>query len=466
MNVDQLTTVRQAPTHRDPVCVSAILDATDENIKPCVLDRLQGLEEVKAQFGDSFQASADIYQHKTPGLFSWNTAKKLGSVSNLLVTGAAAVGSAYVALNYGLQAGALAFPTILGGSLALVELMRQLEDPRAPLQRSQKFWPKWEGRRTYTVEADQSSKPDSPVVLEDPEQKKFTSESVKSQLVQAIRAYPNSLQVCWPFGHGLGHLSMASQPFPEFADGLKQAQQETGRPLDLVVFESCLMGNLEALTAMGTSSRYVLASEPSIRIDTPEGSIPMAEIVEALGTPGDLSQKIAKTTQTLEGVNDLHKPDQMTLFNLAELQQRFLPTLDSLGEQLSSEFEAGRGTEVMKAVEAATEVKNLLGIKVLADLPTFLTKISESNLSQATQEKAVAALEAYDQAAPYRHHERRVKGHEGLSFAPYGVSIQWGEEKLDTGVEGLPEGWKKFLAHSTQTIVSKISPEEAPSEQT
>ncbi len=116
--------------------------------------------------------------------------------------------------------------------------------------------PVWSGRRVYEIVPDASKRIDSVG--------QATQAGTGDLLATGLTPYPNSMHVVHMVGHGRGYRQSAGVAFSQFCQALQQTVAAAGRPLDLLIMESCLQGNLEALTALAPLARYALVSEDTL----------------------------------------------------------------------------------------------------------------------------------------------------------------------------------------------------------
>ncbi len=153
--------------------------------------------------------------------------------------------------------------------------------------------PEWEGTRTYEIGPDKSSQLDSPVLEDKPE--------VHASVADLAR-HAQDAQVTLIAGHGHGYFGCAGF-------SMKELQLAT-RGNDLVVFESCLMSNLEALSQL--DARYAVASENTQLAGLEQWKPALEQLSEA--TPEALGRQLLaepRAGNTTRALLDLDKVDQL-----------------------------------------------------------------------------------------------------------------------------------------------------------
>lgn len=116
--------------------------------------------------------------------------------------------------------------------------------------------PAWAGRRVFDIVPDKTDKIDS--------QGREDSRPIGQFLGDGLKSFPQAMHVVHLAGHGRGYRQSAGHSLKTTAAALQQAVAATGRPIDLLLMESCLQSNLEALTTLAPLARYALVSEDSI----------------------------------------------------------------------------------------------------------------------------------------------------------------------------------------------------------
>ncbi|MBM3465330.1 MAG: hypothetical protein FJX76_24820 [Armatimonadetes bacterium] len=236
------------------------LDATEPILAPFATQIVQQLEEMKAIGGDRVTADVMIDRRSPP------TAPKVAR--GLLLAGViAAPVAAGVAL--GVAAGSLlvgAAATLAGwkGARALADggmAEKCYGNLMSAAQETILGESRWEGRRTYRIEADRTPAIDSRPLTSEPLSAAPRSGDVTDFLVSSARSHPGGLTVVHLLGHGLAYRAGAGMPFAEYNQVLADTASRRRAPADLLLLESCLQGNLEALQATAPHARYAVVSE-------------------------------------------------------------------------------------------------------------------------------------------------------------------------------------------------------------
>lgn len=259
-----------------------------------------------------------------------------------LAAGAFALQNPVVAVGAGLAGLALGVAAVRSGSL--------LKQGHSVAE------PDWEGTRTCEIGPDKSNELDSAVI----EDKPGTAPSVADLARHAQQA-----QVTLIAGHGNGYFGCAGF-------SMKELQLAT-RGNDLVVFESCLMSNLEALSQL--DARYAVASENTQLAGLEQWKPALEQLSEA--TPEALGRQLLaepRAGNTTRALLDLNQVDQLK--NDVEALARIVPAevagpalrastrlaetshdFRDLGSVLAHLAEAGDGSVKAAAARAQASLK-------------------------------------------------------------------------------------------------------------
>lgn len=404
---------------------------------------LQQLHEVKDQLGDRFEAVVEAHT----GSDSTRGKAVGGLLKTLLPTGlAAGVALGLGSLTGGLGLALLGAPVVWGGA-------RQLKE-----------WaelPRWQGRKTFHIgqgEVERGSQAPA-------------ARPLVERLGQAMRDYPGSRTVMLVGGHGLGYYTSAGMPMHE----LGQAMQTLQQPVDIALFDSCLMGNVEALAQLGDRARIAITAEGLMPTQRSQlGAMPLADMLKAAAQSGDLAgaarqmveqaadsmleqrgpdsekvttlrQELAQETDPdLKRINktllDIYAPPipGLAAVDLQALQQGLLPALDRLGRQLTQQLQQGQ----LQPILAAARQSQLSDSKAFHDLGSFLQQLGSPEAQQAAE-----AL----QAALLAQRSEEGSGFSGLSIqllplevAPEGTRVEGDPISQPHDLKGLPQGWVEF----------------------
>lgn len=458
-----------------PVHIISHIDASEHIIEPFATGEMQQLENIKAQNGDKVEVDAVVVRDTgnpyvkigtggaeglvilAPSIAGWAISRKKSAAAALVIFG---IGGA---LSYG-----------LGKSGLGLDALRNVASGVADLSSGE---PVWNGTKVYHVEPNSSKAIDSKT-LNQTDALKPDTKTATDFIASQMKEYPKSTTVVHMVGHGLAYHASSGFDFKEYQKVLKDASEQAGRPIDLLVVESCLEGNVEAVISTMPSARYVIISEESIAA----GILPdlmkqsLNEMMAQQGKDGQQTQIDAKQLGEL-----MVKKGQQNknLSTLALVDMEKVPALtksvDQLGSLLAQESKAGRTSGIVDAVKGtpvypAGNVEGDMGQKLgMGDLKTFAENIlraygdtstgkgevnreaAASPQAQQIRDAAKEVLEKLNDAVPAVTANGSYSGAGGLSIQLPLSSL----EKLDSTLaknkmttfkdSQAPQGWKDFV---------------------
>ena len=247
----------------------------------------------------------------------------------------------------------------------------------------------------------------------------------KSNLISNMKAHPEARHIAFALGHGLGFESMAEHATGEWGEALKEAREESGREVDLLVLESCNMANLEGLSAMRQGARYAIATP--LPIQTGNG------LAKALGKLGKDGTSLLESSHAMvDKLTDSPGLDELGLFDLKALDKQLWPALNQVAGQLREGLDDTRAKQLLQVVEnsdrAGQEGMNF------RDLSSFLDHLGEAELPAKT-------LESVGQAKTALADTELTEKSDGLSFAPFpNMTAKQSYQDLD-----ISESWKELF---------------------
>ncbi len=430
-----------------PLSVIAFLDGTDRAVEPVIrfhLDRLQQAHQA------GVRVTAEMYRRTpTPNLTISGLGLRIlapglaGLAVAGAVTGAPLLGCAILALG-------------AGAARLLHSRDQGQERLRTATMRRQTADPEWAGARRYRMEP--QGMREEPVAPE----ARPTPDRLRRLLVAGMRTCPGERNVLYVSGHGAGFRRLASMPGADFARAIAAGVREANEPVGLLVTDSCLMGNLEAMALLPEGMQAVVASERPVaeafivpgRHREARGELALA-LESALpdgqaGSPLDLARLVVERAP--------EQPEGSSFFalDLGALRQRLMPALDRLGGHLvESSDPAG-----VLAVRAAPEVQPALDYR---DLGGFLEGLQARTADPETARLAAEARAALASTVLARKTSGAYSGDSGLSFQATAANLQDVRDPALDLVFGvrtpssevpLPAGWRRFLV--------KVAQESAP----
>jgi hypothetical protein len=206
---------------------------------------------------------------------------------------------------------------------------------------------------------------------------------------------------------------MGSMPIQGFAKALRNASP--GHPIDVVLFISCMMGNVEAMYEMDGAVRYAIASQQVIKS--------RATVVDVL--PAAFDRLIR-----------LQKPPELIARSLAsqampaKVKKRVLYGDPTVGDQLPDKAEQS-GFESVSAIDIAQ-------LKPLAQATAVLVKALKKKLNVGDEDAAVAA--AYDQTPKVSR-----EGYGDLSTFAGELAARVKDPAVRTAAKAVQEAMQKAL---------------------
>lgn len=234
---------------------------------------------------------------------------------------------------------AAAGATLLGfdGAQRLIDGIRSLTKHREP---------SWNGTRVYDIGSDRTKALDSPRVLES-DQRRPTVRQLGQFIADGMKQYPAQVTAFMASGHGLAYESCSGYSLSSLKKALDDAAAQSGRKVDVVILEACLMGNLESLDMLKDSARYAVVSEETMGA----AGLPWKHIVGTLPqgsmTPAQFGQKIVDGCVGADGIDTVAVID---LQKVAPLTQ----SVNHLARELRRVVAGGGKSEVRSALRHAS----------------------------------------------------------------------------------------------------------------
>lgn len=228
------------------------------------------------------------------------------------------------------------------------------------------------------------------------------------QLIQSnLKDFPSSRQVVSLAGHG-NHQQVGPLTYQAAAKALD------GNPVEQVILDTCLGGQLEVLARLAPWSQFMLASPQPI---------------PAVGLPFDkmfAPDQLDKTPRELAS-SWVEQGSQITpslaAWDSDKFRHSLLPALDQLGSRLVQEDRS----EIRRALRKSKNPDRLPSARV--DLGSFLENLQHSQLSPETLQLAQKAQEAFQSSLVNHQNDKTLTFH----------------LKRERNDENLPQGWRDFL---------------------
>lgn len=226
--------------------------------------------------------------------------------------------------------------------------------------------PVWNGVRRFDV----SAAPEVPIVARSagppqvlpassrtirvPELPQPTSGDKAARLADLIHQgralHPSEHTLLLLSGHGNGYRKLGQMKAADVEEALRQAFEESGQKLDLVVVEACKGANLEMLKSWGRYARYAVVSEDVMW----DAGFPWQKVLnETLPTVD--ARGLGEALVHWSGGVELDGDPKVPTASLVDLEQ--VPSLatavENLAARLLAGVEAGRGQEARAAMWSA-----------------------------------------------------------------------------------------------------------------
>lgn len=463
------------------------LDATEPIIEPMATLTIQQIEELKGVGGSHVTGDLSIdRQVMDPRL---KIAQGLVNTAILLAPTVAGVALAVTGGSFLLGAAAI----YLGfkGTKFLAQagfLQKGLGPIYSAIKEKKMAEPMWSGRRTYQIEADRGPAIDSKVVTQGDLPAVRDPKYISDFLTDHVKAYPSGTTVVHMMGHGLGYRYAAGLPFPAFQQVLGDTAANSGRRPDLLLMESCLVGNFETLAATHDFARYALLSEETVSAGV-VGEMLKSTVADNLGramTPRELGQEMVRHSgRDDQNVMGMPGAETLALMDMSQVPQ-LTAAVDKFGSLLAAEAGDGREGALKVAVRgtpcypAHSLYKSMREKLAIGDLQGFALRVikiygggemeqtstfgpikitkhlrfpeaASSPRAREVQEAAEAVLEAMGKVVVEHQTSDAYQGSGGISIQLPGKKLEAMDEKLQQQGMGTfknsaaPQGWKDFV---------------------
>lgn len=449
---------------RDVHIISNV-DATEGVIEPFATDDLRQLQGATAKDGLHVTVDVAIEREAHP-------------TRKLLVGGAvvaATVAPLGIAIHYARKSKGTAAAIAIGlaglaGEYAVGQGLNEMHDGVGNIVSAlaDKNSPEgvWSGRREiHMADGKRESGAESPDARVDPRE-------ISDFIASRMKQYPSSgTTVVHLVGHGLMYRHISGINGDAFPWMIADAASKTGRPIDVLVLESCLSSNLETLNSIYPHVRYAVVSEESIAAGVvgPTFENTATKIAGQSLTPRDLSTAMLSTARGNRGAPTLAVIDMQQIPQLVS-------SVDQLGADLAAEVKDGRtdaiqraldGTEVYPQEQLATAQKLAVGdLKQFAQKLQAQYKDASSPRAAAVRDDAGKVLEALQKATVGLNLSSAYATSGGVSIQLPGMQVQDLENKADVlGARGFssyakaasPEHWRAFVDGMSGVEASKTA---------
>ncbi len=306
----------------------------------------------------------------------------------------------------------------------------------------------WQNCRQYYITKDsEQGKLNSELVKEYGRTDMASPNTLRDFLVDALKRYPADHTALIFNDHGGGFTGAMSDDgsggfmsVPQIRQAIEEAEKITGKKLDIIGMDACLMGEAEVAYELKDTARYFLASEeseggPGWAYDSMLGGKTIGSAIKKLQTalksrievgPDDFSRIVVD-------INRKHSEDIPT-FSATDLTK-----MDSLKDSVNTLAEAILATKDKAAIKTAITKSENYGsgytpYKDLRDIVDMANKMMENTKDKAVKEAAGKLIDSVEAAVMANENNPDVHPESyGLSiYAPTRASGQlgYGYDKL------------------------------------
>ncbi len=335
--------VTQTPPAPTKVHLVSWMDATEAVIEPMAVDSLNKIEDAHTVGAGNFTADLMLERKVMP--FPQKMAIGVAQLGLLAGAGvavamgaSAALGGSLVGLGVAVAGGALIYHK--GSQLFL----RGLGHCYSAIKDKKIGETPWSGIRTYEVTGNKTPALDGTVTSDVALAEKREIPTVSDFLANGMKKYPKEdITVVHMMGHGLGYRQTAGLGYKDYKSVVDDTVTKAGRPIDVLLLESCLEGNLEAVAGVGDKARFVLVSEETIKAGA-VGDLLENTTRKTAGqtlTPEQWGREIIDSANVMSNSTDMMKkmlaPETLALVDTAQLPG-VVSAVDALGGLLKNEI--------------------------------------------------------------------------------------------------------------------------------
>lgn len=384
------------------------IDASESGIEPYFTTHVDRWERARPYLGKGVEVTAQLIRRPQSAMVKRVEAAGISSMIGLFPAMAALYLSGGLSVGGVIAAGITA---ILGGLYSIPALSMVKSLWNSARKQSKVAEPSWKGTRRYHIEGNKTGRIDSPV-LSSSEERTPSPSSLKEFLLDSMKRFPSQKKMVIISGHGLGYHQVAGMRPDEVGDVLRDVAAKTGKPVDIVILESCLMGNLESLLQLKGSASYAVVSEEELWTDT----LPLQKVARE-GGRGGTPLEMAKSLVSLSGKKDV---DTLAAIDMGELPS-LASAVDALGAELVKVIQSGGRGKIKKAIGESlkfpTSRKEFLERATLQfmDLGDFLRNLRKYCPQKDLLSKIAMVRWAMNQTVVQETHDKSHSRATGLS---------------------------------------------------
>ncbi len=419
------------------VSVIAHIDATEGTVEPFLAGRMDSFEKAKTKAGSDIDITAQVYRAGVSP--KSKILKGLGMLAAHVAIPAAGFllgGPVGLAIGGVIDAGMFVLGVskqALGTAMSGFVHKKYLPEPD------------WKGKRTYTVTPDKTPGIDTkPSEIDANAGNKPTHQQLVNFIADGMNKYPKNTNIVFLAGHGFGYRQVASMPVKELRRTLDDASAIAGKKPDVVVMESCLMGNVEAMSELRNSAKVALVSEEVLSAT----ALPLDDMMADAATKGGTPQEIGK--RMIDLVSKSKEIGTYAAIDLTKMDG-VNNALGKLGSNLTKEIAAGNKLEIQAAAKESMKFPQgkLMflerAIINFSDLGQFADSICKKNLSDATKASAKDLKKAMQDVVIAKTSSHEYSETSGLSFQTKDMaSLASSPDMGDYNSVDISASWKNF----------------------
>lgn len=428
MSIREVPSYSGVPNQARPpkMVISSLLDATEPNLEPLVVRTLDDFSQAQAAAGPDLLISADLFRAgSTRG--QKNRQHFINSAMNVAIGVASGLSSLFGIEPIGIETAGFHFQSKYGESEPQTE--SRIAHNTLPFS-------DWKGHRKFVIDGSGLSQASSDGSVQP------SAAELRENLAANMTQWNSATHVVHVFGHGNGIRGMASLQPSEVGKALVEAKEKSGREADVLLLESCMMGNVEALHHLSGGGQVAVASERPLEFPIKAGQSEQhllgpqgyAKVAQEGGTAREVASNFLRAAG-----EQRFQQETLASFDLKAVSGNLVPSLDVLGTHLQQEPESAR--LINDCLEKTTVVSADDG---LLDLGGFLSQLRQHQHSfqPATREALNRAHEALQGSVLEYHGSPGAlkQGLTGISFLDPRVSFLANGKPVEFS-SGMPAGW-------------------------
>lgn len=325
------------------------IDATSSDLEPYEMQRLDTLESTSKQDANVVMEVRHQRSSKTRKIVQNVLLAALAPAAALggVVLGTAMLASGAGVLPSLLLGGALVANTVplaIASKRAIQHLKRLKHEPQTP-------GTDWKGTRTYWMGQDSVPGLQSPIVAESKSTKAPSGEALGKFLAENMRQFPAQRYAFILGGHGRARDGVGDVSVADMAKATEIAHASSGRKIDVMVLDSCLVGNFETLLPMSDHVRYAVVSQEPLYTNV----IDWSSIVNGLDGHGPSAKRFAGLA--LHYAKNSYSPHTVATVRMSQMPS-LRKAVDTLGEAIAAGVRNGHRDSIAAAFKEAAPIQD------------------------------------------------------------------------------------------------------------